>query len=138
MTTIYVIDKEAGILYRTLTGVVTTDELLESFDEALRDPDYRPGMHMLADMREVTTTAHRADVARVASYVKGHLAEIGPLKVAVVAPTDASFGLIRMLQANIEEAPIELRVFREMGEAEQWLGAKQRAASEAADQAESG
>lgn len=133
MPTIYVIDKEAGILYRTLSGVVTTDELIESFDEALRDPDYRSGMHMLADMRKVTTTAHKADVVRVAAYVKGHLEQIGPLKVAVVAPTDASFGLIRMLQANIEEASIELGVFREMDEAEEWLGAKQHAASGTAD-----
>lgn len=133
MPTIYVIDKEAGILYRTLSGVVTTDELLESFDEALRDPNYRPGMHMLADMREVTTTAHKADVARVASYVKGHLEEIGPLKVAVVAPTAASFGLIRMLQAYLEGAPVDLGVFREMGEAEEWLGAKQGAATGTAD-----
>jgi hypothetical protein len=133
MPTIYVIDKEAGILYRTLTGVVTTDELLESFDEALRDPDYRPGMHMLTDMRGVTTTAHKADVARVAAYVKSHVEEIGPLKVAVVAPTDASFGLIRMLQAHLGDVSIELSVFREMREAEDWLGVEQKAASGTGD-----
>ena len=129
MPTTYVIDKEAGILHRTVSGVVTTDELLESFDEALRDPDYRPGMHMLADMREVTTSAHHGDVAKVARYVREHLEEIGPLKAAVVAPTDASFGLIRMLQANLEEDPIELGVFRTIGEAEEWLGAKQKTPS---------
>jgi len=39
-----------------------------------------------------------------------------------VASNDVAYGLSRMYQAFRSESPLELRVFREMDEAREWLG----------------
>ena len=122
MPTSYRIDKDAGVVYRTMSGVVTTDELLESYVTMLGHPDFRSGMKALTDMRELKPTAFRADVIRVAEFVRKHQDKIGDLRMAIVVSTDASYGMVRELEAELEGAPVELSLFRDIGEAEEWLG----------------
>ena len=40
----------------------------------------------------------------------------------IVAPRDVLFGLARMYEILRSGSPVEVRVFRERGEAESWLG----------------
>ena len=62
----------------------------------------------------------RALAGQVAANVD---TEIGPgAKLALVAPQDELFGLGRMYQMLRDSSPVEVRVFRERSEAEEWLG----------------
>jgi hypothetical protein len=67
------IDKRGGIIYRTVSGSVTMDELLRSFGSVLADVDYRPGMKSLTDMREVEHFAagHSASGACLSDLTSG-------------------------------------------------------------------
>jgi hypothetical protein len=116
------VDKEAGIVYRTISGEVTTDELLRSYAAVLRHPDFRPGMKALTDMRGIKPKAFRSDVLRVAEFISKHEDEIGDLRIAVVVSADASYGIVRELEAELERTPVEIGLFRDMAEAEEWLG----------------
>lgn len=116
------VDKDAGIVYRTMSGEVTTDELLESYAATLKHPDFRPGMKALTDMRELKPKAFRSDVLRVAEFVLKHRDQIGDLRIAVVVSADASYGLMRELEAELERSPVQIGLFRDMAEAEEWLG----------------
>jgi precorrin-6B methylase 1 len=43
------------------------------------------------------------------------------MKIAIIAPGDLLFASARSWELNLEEAPLETRIFRERGAAETWL-----------------
>jgi hypothetical protein len=117
----YRIDVEAGVIHRSLIGEVTTDELLADFSRALEDPDYRPGMNSLTDLREVKPYAHRDDVLRVARFLLEHHERIDSFRAAVVVSSDSIYGMVRMLQQELKDTDIEIQVFRDFDAARGWL-----------------
>ncbi len=122
MPTSFRIDKNAGIVYRTITGEMTTEELIESYTSMLEHPDFRPGMSALTDMREKRASAYRRDVLLIAEFVRAHHDRIGHLRLAVVVSSSASYGMMRELKAELEESPVEIGIFRDLPAAEEWLG----------------
>ena len=79
---------------------------------------------LLLDLRDVVAadfSAHlvRAAASRVKDRVDPRL-ESG--KFAIIAKRDFLFGMARMYQILRDESPVEVRVFRDRGEAELWLG----------------
>jgi len=72
-----------------------------------------------ADMSKITTGEYR-DIANVAAKF-AHLREGG--KAALVLPKDLSYGLGRMFEtfSEIENIPYEIRSFRGIDEAREWL-----------------
>ena len=122
MPTEFRVDVDAGIVYRTITGEITIDELLASYRSMLAHPDFRPGLRALTDLREVKPSAVRRDVLRLAEFVQEHGEEIGALRVAVVVSTDASFGMVRELEVELAASPVEIGLFRDPAEALAWLG----------------
>lgn len=122
MPTSFRIDKDAGVVYRTITGETSTDDLIESYTSMLEHPDFRPGMTALTDMRENRSSAYRRDVLRIADFARAHHDKIGHLRIAVVVSSSASYGTMRELKAELEESPIEIGLFRDLSAAEEWLG----------------
>ena len=74
-----------------------------------------------ADVEHLTSQ----DVRKLARAPEGISRVRAGGKTAIVAPTDLSFGLARMYEfsVDLEDAGIELRVFRSRAEALEWLGA---------------
>lgn len=87
----------------------------------LQHPDFRAGMKALTDMREVTPTALRRDVLRVVRFVREHQEEIGDLRIAVVVPANAEYGLMREPSTELTASPLDIEVFRDIGETRRWL-----------------
>jgi hypothetical protein len=122
MPTSFRIDKDAGVVYRTITGEMTTEQLIEIYTSMLDHPDFRPGMSALTDMRGTRASAYRHDVLRIAEFVREHHEKIGHLRIAVVVSSSASYGMMRELEAELEESPIEIGLFRDLPAADEWLG----------------
>jgi hypothetical protein len=116
------IDKESGIVYTTIEGRITTDELLESLERFMNHPDFSPGLNGLADLRNIEMDTFSADVRRIAELMVEYRNKIGPSKTAVVISKDVTFGMTRMFQSFSEQSSIKTAIFRDMEEALRWLG----------------
>jgi hypothetical protein len=116
-------DSARGVLVVTLRGDVTDQDLLDLARKASRDPEIEPGQHELVDCREVEAiSASTQCLRRVAEiYAESDRAD-DEVQVAIVAPRDAAYGVARMYQAFRTGSPVDIQVFREMEQAEAWLG----------------
>ena len=116
------IDKEADLVSRTVTGSVSGEELIASFQDTLDHPDYHPGMKSLMDFRLFDHQLGSQDMRKFADFFLERSDAVRGTPTAVVVSQAVSYGLVRMLQAYIEAAPITLEVFYDLEEAERWLG----------------
>ena len=114
----------------TGSGVVTEEELLAYWQKDYADHRIPWGTPELLDLRaverfEVTSAGLRKLVAIDVKYAKQQHA---PSRLAIVAPSDLLFGMIRMYQILSDSNPNSIRVFRDLSGVEEWLGTSLRAA----------
>ena len=111
------IDLERRRVVTTWEGDVTLAEN-RNFIEALgADPDFDPSLDQLSDARSVTTAVpsdRLADLARSQVFGSGS-------RRAIVVDSDLVFGVSRMYQAYTGQGGPEVRVFRDLEEANSWL-----------------
>jgi hypothetical protein len=85
------------------------------------DPLFDPTYRQLADMSAVTeilvSTSTIEDISRGQLFVPG-------TQRAFVASDDAVFGLLRKYELHADSLGQTVRVFRDRGTAEAWLGLK--------------
>jgi hypothetical protein len=107
-------------------GVPTVEEWYNTIELILGHPDYR---------REMSLITYRAGSHReiTPAFVRGvlHAFEhrsqwMNPMRIAVVAPEAATFGMARMAETLAETTPVCVRAFRRSREALQWLQAPLR------------
>ena len=115
----YRIDLERRIILSTASGTLTDEDLRSHQRDVLADPHFESTLNQLWDLREVvqieTSNATLGELARARSYA-------AETKRALVAPRDVQFGMARMFQILHDQAPEDLRVFRNLEEARDWLG----------------
>jgi hypothetical protein len=115
------VDDDAWTVYVTVTGPVTPAEVAEAMESARQDPHMSPTMFRLVDCRAATIGLSGDEIRELAfTYAKNG---IDPsLRIAVVLSTDVAVGLARMF-AGYAALPAEVfAVFRDIGEAREWLG----------------
>ena len=115
------IDVENNLVHRKLQGRVSAEELLESIDAVVNDPDFDPGMKSLNDLRGVIHTTDKEYVMKIAEAMMGHADKLASGKIAVVASADVVFGMMRMLESYISDSSLEVMVFKDLDEAKHWL-----------------
>jgi hypothetical protein len=88
-----------------------------------QDPHYDPTLHILVDLREARSGVRGTGaLEQVADLIRStHGGETGPTRIAIVAPTDISFGLGRMFEAFGSDSRCALDVFRDIQAAFRWL-----------------
>jgi hypothetical protein len=116
-------DPALRTLFLDFSGEVSEGELVEVASKLASDPSIPPGHRELVDLSgirdtDVTTAALRR-VARIYAETDKRPEDS---RVAIVAPADLFFGLSRMYEAFRGDSPLEIRVFRALGEARAWLG----------------
>ncbi|HKJ25804.1 MAG TPA: STAS/SEC14 domain-containing protein [Myxococcota bacterium] len=117
-------EPETNLLLVTFDGTLSDEDLLEYARHALESADVSAGHDELIDLRgledggEISTRALR----RIADMFTRSDTAPDRSRVAMVATTDVHYGLSRMYQAFRSDSPLDLRVFRDMGEARAWLG----------------
>lgn len=119
------VDKTKNMVIYTLTGELTLDEIqstIQSFWEA-----HELTLNALWDARSAKLTNLKSSdmeslTALIGQY-RHRFKERKGGKSAVVASSDLQYGLSRIVGAfyEIENFPTQLRTFRQMDEAIQWL-----------------
>ena len=115
------IDVARNLIYRELQGRVSPEEIIASIDSVVNDPDFDPGMNSLNDLRQVVHQADREFVMNIAHTIVGYSEKLKSGKVALVVSSDVVFGMMRMLQSYVGDAPLDIMVFKDIEEAEYWL-----------------
>lgn len=114
----YKIDRDRRLVLTRAWGVLSTRDLADVMSQILLDPRFDPMYRSLGDLRDVTDiTVDAMDTARTAAspiFAEG-------TRRAIVATSEVAYGMARMFATFAERSGQQVRIFREMGPAEEWL-----------------
>ena len=115
---------EDGILTLEPTGTYETQEVVQTFLAALKDPACPHEVGFLLDVTQSESLASRptGDIRMVAEMLGPYAARVRS-RVAVVAAKDVHFGLSQMGAVYSRGVGIAAKVFRTRAEANEWLRA---------------
>jgi hypothetical protein len=104
-------------------GKVNVLELRDIYSELIKHDDWRAGFDILCDYRGIEDfDVSTRDIDDMAEWQTSIDNKIGSGKCAVVASRDSVFGMSRMWEMISAERSQRICVFREMEDAEAWLG----------------
>jgi hypothetical protein len=118
MPTSYDLDVKLGLVRSRAWSVLTEVESRDHYAKLKADPAFHDSFRQLCDLRSMERIETSSDALR--ELARMHVFAAG-VRRAFVAPTDAHFGLARMLQVFCEQEGTEIGVFRTMAQAEDWL-----------------
>lgn len=121
------IDEEADLVVTTAEGPVTAEDLLAHARTLVRTPN-RPTRELVDFSDRVEITVPTDAVRRTARLLADEDANAAGSRVAMVAKTNAVFGLMRLFEVYREHSSVAVRVFRDREEARRWLDAEQAVA----------
>ena len=116
------IHPDRNLIRQTLWGRITADDLREISSRERADPNYRPHMDVLADLRNAELDVSYDQMTDYSRFLAG-ASTIG--RQAIVVSRQLEFGLARMYEQLTDHNVLrtDLRVFLDMEAAESWLGA---------------
>ena len=118
MPILFRLEPRPGLVFTTLHGVLTADDLAAYRTVLAADPAFHATFREFLDASALSSVAvpcsHLRDLARRSVFAAG-------ARRAIYAPTPLAFGVARVFHAYYD-GPVELHVFRERGEARRWLG----------------
>lgn len=119
----YRIDPERRLVVTTASGILTDDDILELKRRLAADPEFKADMRELSDVRAVTDLQVSTDgVRRMVAMDESPSSAPDKHKLAIVAGSDATFGMARMYQMFTQSNLPHVAVFRDYDKARQWLG----------------
>lgn len=127
MPVTYEIDKESAVIRTRCTGNVTLAEVTNHFEELARDPDCPDYLDVLLDLAEQATIPKSQELLVVTCEIAKVRGRVQFGACAIVASTDALFGMLRMFEVFTEALFREARVFRALPDAETWLAQYRKA-----------
>ncbi len=114
----YAMDPESRMVRCRAWGTLSNEDLRDHYAKMAADPQFAPGYCQLGDLSGVVAlTADSATIAEVASRPVFD----AEARRAIIAPSDAAYGVSRMFAIYAERAGQDVRVFRGAPEAEQWV-----------------
>jgi hypothetical protein len=114
----YTIDLARRLVRLRIWGVLTPDELRDTYARIAADPDFDPCFWQLTDARDLVRVAASAGEVREAA--EGRVFTAGTRR-AIVASTDYQFGMARMFSSFASGIEQDVQVFRDLAAAEAWL-----------------
>ena len=107
-----------------LSGRLSRETLQRYYEALYSHPLFQPDMAEIFDVSEVTELDLTADEIRDFSATTASNPSQGRgMRVAIVAPTDLTFGLARLYELSQSDTTNRICVVRTRGEAEAWLEA---------------
>ena len=137
MPVVYTIDREQNLIRTRCAGNLKLPEVLEHFRTLQRDPECPEWLDVFLDLRETTSLPFTLEINSVAQEISKTKSKVHFKICAVVAASEAMFGMMRMFSVVAERYFSAVRVFRSAHEAEEWLASQRllRQASESASTA---
>jgi hypothetical protein len=114
----YTIDTDRKLVVTRIWGAATEDEIYDHGQRLRNDPQFRPEFRQLVDMTELTEIRVGSGVIRDASRNQFFAPGV---RRAVVANSEAAFGMARMYAIASEMEGQTIEVFRDMNAAKAWL-----------------
>lgn len=103
-------------------GRLTFAEVASAYRVMIDHPEFRPGMQALWRFEGVEGPGLSSDELRdVVSIQRETIARRGPARVAVVVERDVDFGIVRVYEVLARSVHIDVRGFRDLGDATRWL-----------------
>jgi hypothetical protein len=124
MPVTYQIDKANKIIRTRCTGPVTIEEVIEHFRVLERDPDCPDQLDVLLDLSYETSVPKQENLKAVTQEIRRIRGRVQFGACAIVACTDALYGMIRMFEVFTDQLFRKSYVFRTVGEAEAWLASQ--------------
>ena len=116
----YRIDRERHFVLTRGVGTLTDEDVLGHQRELRAEAGFESDMNQLIDLSQTERFELAAGTLRqivaMNPFGKGS-------RRALVSPSDLAFGMSRMFEAFSDGSEQEVRVFRDMAEAREWLGA---------------
>jgi len=120
MALTYRIDAPAGLIHITSRDRLSGIEMEQVADSLLKDPEFRPGLDVLSDCRELSV-APSTDEARVAAELIQRVGSAGIGRVAIVATSAVIYGMSQMIGGLAGLRGYEVEVFSSTEDALAWL-----------------
>ena len=119
----YRIDTDARMLFIHGEGVITQPERIKTILAWIKDPAFRPGLDAFCDLTAAESTPKLADLREMVALVGEHAPAIGHSKLAILTSKPITFGVARVFEAltQVEETPLQVRVFFNRDKALAWL-----------------
>jgi hypothetical protein len=124
MPVTYQIDKTNRIIRTKCLGPVTIEEVIDHFHALENDPGCPDRVNVLLDLSEETSIPTKENLTDVATEINRIRGRVQFGSCAVVACTDALYGMLRMFEVFTDQYFRELSVFRTKREAEAWLASR--------------
>ncbi|MBI1371862.1 MAG: hypothetical protein GC159_03760 [Phycisphaera sp.] len=112
---------DEGIMYVTRSGAIDTQDEIAALDARKADPDFRPGLGVLVDCRDVKPDDSVEVIHYLAKHANQHAERLRCGAVAIVVSTDVEFGMARMYEMLTEATHPHTEVFRDPDAALAWL-----------------
>jgi hypothetical protein len=125
MPVTYQINREAGFIETCCKGEVTFDEVMGHFEQLEAEPSLPKRLDVLLDLDGTTTLPESDQLLEVARAVDRLKANVQWGACAIIARSDALYGMIRMFEVFVEGMFARTRVFREREDAKRWLAGPQ-------------
>lgn len=119
MPAVHQIDIPRRIVLTTEWGELSDADLRGLYDRIREDPAFDPAFRQLCDLRNVTKITTSVETLR---YLAQSRIFSPGAKRAFVVGREVDFGLARLFQAYSESEGQIVEVFRNLSEAEAWLG----------------
>jgi hypothetical protein len=117
------VDRGLGCVFTTAAGELTDQELLDHAQRVESDGDVDPRFDEVVDLRAVTGFGPSTPTVReTAQLLKTGKRREKQGRLAIVAPSNAGFGVGRMFEALSGSDAERVQTFRTLPEALDWLG----------------
>jgi hypothetical protein len=123
---LYEIDKMKNIIRTRCIGKVTFEEVIDHFRILENDPYCPEQLDVLLDLSAQESLPERVQLMAVSHEIGRIQGKVRFNACAIVVPSDAFFGMIRMFEVFVEKKFMVTQVFRTIDEAENWLNVQQR------------
>lgn len=121
----YEIDEAKGLVVTRASGDLTDQDILQLKARLVADPKWTPGMRELSDVRSIDRLSVTAvGVRHMALRDERDARALASYRLAIVVSRDEVYGMARMYQIMTEQTVPNVRVFRDIEEAKNWLEAE--------------
>lgn len=122
MSITYCVEREKEFIRINVTGYLTDRDVATVLRAILADPEVRPGMNVLADLRSIQDSSISRAGVEEALLVLGEFGQLDSVhKMALVANGYETGAAIELLQLLLKRFPADLRLCPDLVDAETWL-----------------
>ncbi len=119
----YQIDEDNNLVRIIAEGKLTDSEMLNLSHQLFCDKNFNIELNQLIDLRKVTSLCVTTKgIEQLVAHERQCIGSKRCGKLAIIAPTDITFGTARMYQSLSFDETFMIQVFRKVGKVDEWLG----------------